>query len=728
MNARNCRGVTSALPVSRVGVEYLTDKGGGGNRKKSRSLAYAQMNPIDGINLSAHLSKSTRISPTDARRQWISEFTAGAGVAVVTADEALIWTDGRYFTQFYVEVDETVWSLMRQGATPSILGLYSRGQRDNLTLKLDVKRLSTDATIAEWLTTTLQSGAVVGIDPTTYTRPDWTALQASLQAANMSLQPTWVNLVDTVRVNLNDPPPARPNDPLVPLPIEFTGSKTLCTQRQKFCASKRPSLAKESDHVPNYPEYVCPSTQPPYKKQRFFPIGYLKARVPNQWGAPPKRGVERYQGQPSVILFWGNGVLTQTVQNHLSSESVTIETRPYAEIFDYLQNMATQLAEGSLIWLSQEGSEAIHLAAVGGVNSDLDIRTLSTVTPVALMKCVKNEVELRGFRNAHVKDGLAVVRFLRWLHERVDAGDEVTEMDASDELEKLRKEEEHFETPSFATIAGAGENGAIIHYRPSRDPPETVITKDKMFLVDSGGQYWDGTTDITRTRHMNYTPSDWQRMTFTRVMKGQISLATAVFPRGTRGHTIDILARKYLFEVGLDYAHGTGHGVGHYLNVHEGPSGISSGVRATDPGIVPGMIFSNEPGYYEVGEFGIRHEDLVEVIEVNRDADHILADVIESDFDGRGALGFYTISLAPHQTSCLDIDLMTDHELEYLNDYHARVLNTLGPILKERGLDEDYAFLERECAPLTRDGNAAHHATFSAALLGLSVFALWLRS
>ncbi|GBP68689.1 Xaa-Pro aminopeptidase 1 [Eumeta japonica] len=656
-----------------------------------RRVMAAQTPPVHAYIIpTADAHSSQYIAPTDARREWITGFTASAAVAVVTADEALIWTDGRYFTQFYVEVDETVWTLMRQG---------------------------TDASIQQWLTTSLESGSVIGIDPTTYTRPAWTSLETGLEAVNMSLQPTLNNLVDVARVNLADPPPARPNDPLVPLPIEFTGKQAgakiseLIVQINDRGASALILTALDD---------VAYTLNLRGKDIPFNPVFFAYLVI-------------RPSAARNAILFWGDGVLTQTVQDHLSSEGVAVEPRPYSEIFDYLEAMARELPEDSLIWLSQEGSEAIHLAAVGSVNSDLDIRTLSTVTPVALMKCVKNEVELRGFRNAHVKDGLAVVRFLRWLHERVDAGDEVTEMDASDELEKLRKEEDHFEGPSFTTIAGAGENGAIIHYSPSRDPPETIITKDKMFLVDSGGQYWDGTTDITRTRHMNYTPTDWQRMTFTRVLKGQINLATAVFPRGTFGNTLDIFARQYLYEVGLDYAHGTGHGVGHYLNVHEGPSGIGSGslrVIYTKGGsslrVTEGSHI-REPGYYEVGEFGIRHEDLVEVIEVNRDADHIHADVIESDFDGRGALGFYTISLAPHQTSCLDIDLMTDHELEYLNDYHARVLNTLGPILKERGLDEDYAFLERECAPLTRDGNAAHHATFSAALLGLSVFALWLR-
>ncbi|VVC90750.1 unnamed protein product [Leptidea sinapis] len=359
--------------------------------------------------------------------------------------------------------------------------------------------------------------------------------------------------------------------------------------------------------------------------------------------------------------------------------------------------MASELPQGSSVWLSRDASHAISLAVEAGGN----VNILSTVSPVALMKCVKNDVELKGFRSAHVKDGIAVVRFLRWVHEAVDSGVNVTEIDIVDKLDELRGEEDHYRGPSFATIAGAGENGAIIHYKPSREGQQRVVTKEDMLLVDSGGQYLDGTTDITRTRHMS-TPTPMQRLTFTRVLKGQILMGTAVFPKGSTGNLLETLARKALWDVGLNYAHGTGHGVGHYLNVHEGPSGILSALIATDPGIVPGMIFSNEPGFYEVDEYGIRHEDLVEVIEMNRNADHIYAEGMVGDFSGTGAVAFYTISLAPHQTSCLDVNLLNDDEVKYINAYHARVLATLGPILKQRELYEDYDWLERECAPIQR--------------------------
>ncbi|CAG9119975.1 unnamed protein product [Plutella xylostella] len=193
-----------------------------------------------------------------------------------------------------------------------------------------------------------------------------------------------------------------------------------------------------------------------------------------------------------------------------------------------------------------------------------------------------------------------------------------------------------------------------------------------------------------------------QRETFTRVLKGQITLGAALFPRGVKGNVLDTLARHALWRRGLDYAHGTGHGVGHFLNVHEGPSGVSWRPYPHDPGLQPAAILSNEPGYYKVGEYGIRHEDLVEVIEVTKDSDHPMAKDLMGDFDGRGVLGFSTLTMVPHQTACVDVKLLDDFELSYLNAYHARVLETVGPVLRSRNLIQDLEWLQEECKPLTR--------------------------
>nr|XP_026501077.1 xaa-Pro aminopeptidase ApepP-like [Vanessa tameamea] len=323
------------------------------------------------------------------------------------------------------------------------------------------------------------------------------------------------------------------------------------------------------------------------------------------------------------------------------------------------------------------------------------------MSPVALAKLVKNPVELEGFRQCHIRDGIAVVRFFKWLHDQIDGGTTVTEVQAADKLLEFRTEEKYFMGPSFETIPGAGENGAIIHYSPSRDGPQREIRANDMFLLDSGGQYMDGTTDITRTRHMG-APTLAQKDAFTRVLKGQIGVGSALFPKGVKGNVLDTLARKSLWDSGLDYAHGTGHGVGHFLNVHEGPAGVSWRPYPHDPGLAPGQILSNEPGYYKVGEYGIRHEDLVEIISVTNSSDHPRASKLLGDFDGRGVLGFSTLTLVPNQRKCLKLDLLDDFEIEYINAYHSRVFKVVGEILKSRGLEEDYEWLANECEPVTR--------------------------
>ncbi|XP_052746069.1 xaa-Pro aminopeptidase ApepP [Bicyclus anynana] len=651
------------------------------DRQTSLQRLEAVREVMNATNIDAFLvptadaHNSQYIAPSDARREWLSGLSGSSGTALVTQRHALVWTDGRYFTQFEIQVDTAIWTLMRQG---------------------------TDLSIQEWLVRNMPEGSTVGIDPTTFTRSAWTPLQIALLQNKVNLLPVEDNIVDRARVNVGDAPPARPSEPLIPLSVNFTGrvssdkiSELLEQTRARDASALVLTALDDIAYTLN-----LRGTDIPYNPVFF---AYLVIRADLQ--------------TDNVILFWGDGNLTPDVQLHLEAEGTRVQVRPYTQIFAYLRDMSSSLQPGSAIWLSRDGSQAIYLAA----ESNTAVSTLSTVSPVALMKCVKNSIELQGFRSAHVKDGVALVRLLRWVHEQVEGGVNVTELDVVDKLDKLRGEEDLSRGPSFATIAGSGPNGAIIHYKPT---PQTdrVIQMNDMLLLDSGGQYMDGTTDITRTRHMSASPSEAQRRAFTRVLKGQILLATAVFPRGTTGNILETLARKALWDVGLNYAHGTGHGVGHYLNVHEGPSGIGAALMSGDPGIVPGMIFSDEPGYYQVGEYGIRHEDLVEVIEVNELADHIFADGMVGNFDGRGAVGFHTISLAPHQTACLDVKLLSPDEIKYLNNYHARVLATLGPILKARNLQADYDWLEKECAPIR---SAAMLVMASPFLIVSVVYSLW---
>jgi Xaa-Pro aminopeptidase len=281
--------------------------------------------------------------------------------------------------------------------------------------------------------------------------------------------------------------------------------------------------------------------------------------------------------------------------------------------------------------------------------------------PCQLPKACKNAAELKGMKEAHIRDGLAVTKFLCWL-DKAAAQETLTEMDVAQKLEEFRQQSKLYLEPSFSTISGSGPNGAIVHYHATKASNRT-LDHNSLLLVDSGGQYPDGTTDITRTIAIG-TPSDEMKDRFTRVLKGHIALASAIFPQGTTGAQLDALARQFLWAAGCDYDHGTGHGVGSHLSVHEGPQRI--GKRGGDAALEPGMIVSNEPGYYKAGEYGIRIESLVVVKQAEK-----------------GFLGFETITLAPIDVRAIDKSLLTKQELEWLVAYHQRVYETHGPHLNE---------------------------------------------
>jgi Xaa-Pro aminopeptidase len=286
--------------------------------------------------------------------------------------------------------------------------------------------------------------------------------------------------------------------------------------------------------------------------------------------------------------------------------------------------------------------------------------------PCALPKAIKNKVEIEGMQQAHVVDGAAVTRFFAWLS-KMPAGT-ITEMDASEKLLTFRQKNPLFVEPSFETIAGSGVNGAIIHYHVTPEA-NRLLEKDSLFLLDSGGQYPNGTTDITRTIAIG-TPTLEQKDRFTRVLKGHIALATALFPAGTTGSQLDALARQFLWQAGLDYDHGTGHGVGSFLSVHEGPQRISKSPSTV--ALQPGMVVSNEPGYYKTGAYGIRIESLILVVEKGT-----------PERGERPLLGFETLTLVPIDTRLIQLEMLTPEERQWLNNYHTQVQKTLLPHLDE---------------------------------------------
>jgi Xaa-Pro aminopeptidase len=285
-----------------------------------------------------------------------------------------------------------------------------------------------------------------------------------------------------------------------------------------------------------------------------------------------------------------------------------------------------------------------------------------------LPKARKNEVELAGMRNAHLRDGVALTRFLAWLDENAENG-KITEMSAASQLEMLRRQGDFFQGLSFPTISGSGPNGAIVHYRVTNES-NRELDKNSLYLVDSGAQYLDGTTDVTRTVAIG-TPNSEMIDRFTRVLKGHIALASATFPAGTSGSQLDILARAALWQAGLDYDHGTGHGVGSYLGVHEGPQRISKLPNRIT--LEPGMVISNEPGYYKHDEYGIRIENLI-----------VVTKAPISDQSERPQLCFETLTLAPIDLALVDVSMLTELEIKWLNTYYEKVRSALEPLMDNK--------------------------------------------
>lgn len=381
-----------------------------------------------------------------------------------------------------------------------------------------------------------------------------------------------------------------------------------------------------------------------------------------------------------ILLFTNPDRINETIQEHFREEGISVVVRDYGDILDGIETLAE---DGGKLIIATSCSQAIY----SKVPAEQRIQLYSIV---ASMKAVKNAVEAEGMRKAHVRDGATVVRYLHWLEENVDS-ENITELSGAAKLREFRSMQENFVDLSFTAISAFGPNGAIVHYSPTEET-DTLITRDNIYLIDSGGQYFDGTTDITRSVHMG-EPTAFQKEAFTRVLKGFLSLGSAVFPTKTSGTFFDAMARRSLWDVGLDYGHGTGHGIGSFLGVHEYPPSIVSNTASPgNQGLQENMFTSNEPGYYEANQFGIRLEDIVQVVKAN----------VAHDFGGRGALTFYTNTVAPLQTKLMDVSLMSDHEVQLVNKYHERVLREVGALLLEQNANDAYVWLGKQTQPIVK--------------------------
>lgn len=386
--------------------------------------------------------------------------------------------------------------------------------------------------------------------------------------------------------------------------------------------------------------------------------------------------------ESDVTLFIEPTRINDKIRAHFTANNVQVNIKSYKQIFADLAQVAND-ADGK-VWISYGSSQAL---------TELVPRKkrLQSITPVEDMKALKNDVEAKGMIESHIRDGVALVKYFAWLENVVVNKGNVTELSGAAKLAEFRSQNENFMGLSFETISGSGPHGAIIHYAPTVET-DREITDHEMYLCDSGGQYLDGTTDVTRTWHFG-EPTDFEKEAFTRVFKGQWQVGSTVFPYKIKGGVFDAMARQFLWQVGLDYAHGTGHGIGSFLNVHEGPMGIGMRDYPSDPGFQVNMFMSNEPGFYQDGEFGIRLEDIVQVVKAD----------VPRDFNQRGALTFHTISLCPIHTNLIQVELLTDAELLGLNAYHKRVFDTLSPLLGSDQFTRDW--LEKETKAILRSSD-----------------------
>jgi Xaa-Pro aminopeptidase len=543
------------------------------------------------------------VPPRGQRLSWLTGFTGSAGVAVVLAQRAALFVDGRYTLQAVQQVD---------GGSFEIHHLIEEPP-------------------ARWLGQALAAGAVLGYDPWLHTPQEVERFRAAAERAGATLRAVADNPLDRAWADQ----PAAPLAPVVPHDEAFAGESAAAKRARLGQALAEDGVAAA---VLTMPESIA------------WLLNIRGGDVPH---TPLPLSFAILRRDASVALFIDPRKLTPGLERHLGNAVTLLPPEQLGPALDALAG------EGRRVQVDPATAASWIFDRLAAAGADIH----RAADPCLLSKACKNPVEIAGTRAAHRRDGAALTRFLAWLAREAPKGG-LAEIAASDRLEALRREGDHFRDLSFPTISGAGSNGAIVHYRAL---PETERRLDpgSLYLLDSGAQYLDGTTDVTRTIAIG-APAAEMRDRFTRVLKGHIALALARFPQGTTGTQLDSFARRSLWQAGLDYDHGTGHGVGSYLGVHEGPQRISKAVSMQ--ALLPGMIVSNEPGYYKTGAYGIRIENLV-LVQPTAAAGE------------REMLGFETLTLAPIDRSLIEPALLDEDEIAWLDAYHARVREELSPLV-----------------------------------------------
>ena len=536
-------------------------------------------------------------------RRFLSGFNGSAGTLVVPAEgNALLWTDSRYFLQAAQQLAGTGIELMKEGVPGT-------------------------PELADWLADNLPAGAAVGVDAMLFSVGSLRNLRKTLKARDIRLETTF------------DPIPAIwPDRPALPKCEVFVHDEKYAGQSatDKIAAAMENARMHGADAV-----FVSALDQ----------IAWVLNIRSRDVRYNPVATAFLYLGPEGNVLFIDPDKISTEVAAYLEAHGVG--TRPYGAVRSFIVDLSLRRR----VLLDPASTAYGILEAFGD-------RAVEAPSPIALPKAVKNETQIAGIRTAMRRDGVALVYSLMELESRMDAGEKLTELDVAEILRRKRSEQPLFFDESFGTIAGYGPHGAIVHYEADEVSAST-LRPEGLLLIDSGAQYLDGTTDITRTIALG-TPTQQERSDFTLVMKGHIALAQAIFPEGTCGTQLDALARQFLWQHGLSYLHGTGHGVGHFLNVHEGPHSIR--LNYVPAPIVPGMVTSNEPGLYREGLHGIRCENLV-----------LAVPALDTEF-GR-FFKFETLTLFPFDTRLFATEMMTESELTWVNNYHDRVREALSPML-----------------------------------------------
>lgn len=582
------------------------------------SLAALGLDAVLVPRADEHMSEY--VPPSAERLKWLTGFTGSAGMAFVAAECAALFVDGRYTLQSRDQVDTDIYEIVQVPDTDPL----------------------------DWIASKLPKKSVVGYDPWLHTSSWVRTAEAKLAKTGLTLKPLAKNPVDRIWGRAQPKPPV---NPVIVQPLEYVG---LSAEAKIADLQKALVKAGEDAAILTLPDSICWLFNIRGADVKHNPTALAFA-------------ILHASGKPE--LFIDKRKLGADAKKHLNAVAQLREPKE-------LKERVSALAKAQRSVRLDDNTAAHWFRRTLGLKSKL---VSDGRDPCILPKAKKNEAEIRGMRAAHERDGVAMARYLAWLDREAPSGN-LDEITAVKKLEAMRAETQKLKEISFDTISGSGPNGAIVHYRVTEATNRKLRTGE-LFLVDSGGQYQDGTTDVTRTIAIG-RPTAEMRERFTLVLKGHIGIATLRFPPGTNGAHIDAFARRALWSHGLEFDHGTGHGVGSYLSVHEGPQSISKrGAVALEPG----MIVSNEPGYYKTGAYGIRIENLELVTEPR---------AIEGG--ERAMLGFEALTLVPIDRRLVQPSLLTPEERRWLDTYHARVLRLIGPHV----VGEDKAWLEQATAPL----------------------------